>query len=398
MNAMRTVLRWGIGGAPEAPAALRRGVRRSILRWVSLLVVGLGGARAAAPAPREPAGGVLFYEGYTFRDNTEAVANPHILGPFFQLYWSEIERQPGEFDWSDWDRRLQPWLAAGKKYALRIMWCSSGNWPLPAAKTPTPAWVWAAGAKYVPYEKSPMEIPLFWDPVYQRYARRFLREVARKFDADARLLFIDITPGAETNPYRFRVINAWSPEFRERYAATPASDGRAYTDALWLETVLASIGASAEVFVRTPRLITLNVGGLNGDRLAEIGAHAVRSGCYVGQNGLSPASLPEGSRRRQLFDGWARQTRLFFEMVDATGETLNSLLAKWGKPPVPVRPGAERNTATLLDYVRAAERLQCSYLNVYAEDVIKGTKGTATYDPAWEEALRHGAAALGRKR
>jgi len=116
------------------------------------------------------------------------------------------------------------------------------------------------------------------------------------------------------------------------------------------------------------------------------------------QNGLSPASLPAGTRRRELFDGWAKQTRLCFEMVDATGETLNSLLAKWGKPPVPVRPGTERNTATLMDYVKAAERLQASYLNVYAEDVIKGTRGTATYDPAWEEALRYGAAALGRKR
>lgn len=368
--------------------------------FATLLALGCGLTltAGAAPLPREPAAGLLFYEGYTFRDHTAAVANPHIVGPMFQLYWSEIERRPGEFDWREWDRRLQPWLAAGRKFALRIMWCSSGNWPLPAAKTPTPAWVWAAGARFVRYEKSPVEIPLFWDPVFKRHARHFLEEVARKFDADPRLLFIDITPGAETNPYRFRVINAWSPEFRERYAATPASDGRTYTDALWLETVKEYIDASAEVFGRTPRLVTLNVGGLNGDRLPEIGAHAVRSGCYVGQNGLSPASLPEGSRRGQLFAGWAGQTRLFFEMVDATGETLNSLLAQWGKPPVPVRGGAERDTSTLMDYVKAAERLHCSYLNVYPEDVLKGTRGTATYDPAWEEALRYGAAVLGRKR
>ena len=41
-------------------------------------------------ATREPAGGALFYEGYTFRDNTEAVHNPHILAPLFQLYWPQI--------------------------------------------------------------------------------------------------------------------------------------------------------------------------------------------------------------------------------------------------------------------------------------------------------------------
>jgi hypothetical protein len=41
--------------------------------------------------------------------------------------------------------------------------------------------------------------------------------------------------------------------------------------------------------------------------------------------------------------------------------------------------------------------VHCNYLNVYAEDVIKGTRGTKTYDPAWEEALKHAAAVLGKK-
>ena len=91
------------------------------------------GTTVAAPESRPS--GLLFYEGYTFRDNTEAVNNPHIAGPMFQLYWSEIERQDGKFDWSAWDRRLAPWLGAGKRFALRIMWCSSGNWPHPAAAT-----------------------------------------------------------------------------------------------------------------------------------------------------------------------------------------------------------------------------------------------------------------------
>ncbi len=71
-------------------------------------------------------------------------------------------------------------------------------------------------------------------------------------------------------------------------------------------------------------------------------------------------------------------------------------MKRWGKPPV---PGAkdEPDTSTLLDYVKAAEAMQCSYLNVYAEDVIKGTRGTKTYDPAWEDALKRAAASLGRK-
>lgn len=351
----------------------------------------------AAPAvTREPAGGIFYYEGYVGRDNTEAVNNPHIIGPLFQLYWSEIERQPGEFDWSAWDRRLAPWLKAGKKFALRLMWCSSGNWPHPASKTPTPAWVWAAGAKFAKYPLNDTEIPLFWDPIYKQFARRFMAEVARKFGDDPRLVLVDVTPGAETNPYRFRVFNAWRPQFKDEYAAVRASDGRAYTDALWLETLRDYIDASAAAFPRTPLLVTLNVGGMTGDRLGEIGAYCVGRGFYVGQNGLSPTNPRPGTRRAELFGGWAKDTRVFFEMVDATGDNLAALMRRWGKPPV---PGAkdEPDTSTLADYIGSAEAMRCSYFNVYAEDVIKGTRGTKTYDPAWEEALKRGAAVLGRK-
>jgi hypothetical protein len=347
-------------------------------------------------ATRDPAGGCLFYEGYTFRDNTEAVHNPHVIGALFQLYWSEIEPRPGEFDWSGWERRLAPWRKAGKKIALRIMWSSSGNWPHPAAKTPTPSWVWDAGARFVRYEANGTEIPLFWDPIFKRHARRFVEEIARKFDRDAEVLFIDVTPGAETNPYRFRVMNAWRPQFREEYAAVPASDGRTYHDDLWLETVKDYIDMSAAIFRHTPLLITLNVAGMKGDRLPEVGAYAVTRGFYVGQNGLSPNNPRPGTKRAGMFAEWTGQTRLFFEMVDATGKSLNMLMKEWGRPPV---PGAkdEPDRSTLRDYVTAAERVRADYLNVYPEDVIKATRGTATYDPAWEEALRHASAVLGKR-
>jgi hypothetical protein len=367
-------------------------VMRSAPRHFAVLLL-LFSLPPSLPATAPPDSGLLFYEGYTFRDNTEAVNNPYIAGPLFQLYWSEIERSEGEFDWSAWDRRLEPWLRAGKKFALRIMWCSSGNWPHPAAATPTPSWVWHAGARRVTYPLNGTEIPLFWDPVYRKHAEAFLAEVARKFDGDPNLLFIDVTPGAETNPYRFRVFNAWRPQFRDEYAAAPASDGRTYSDALWLETVKDYIDAGGAAFPRTPRLVTLNVGGMSGDRLVEIGNYAVERGYMVGQNGLSPENPRPESRRGQSFLKWADRTAIFFEMVDATGDTLNSLLKRWGKPPVPTL-GPERDTSTLLDYVKQAERMRCSYMNVYPEDVIKGTQGTATYDAAWEEALRYGASVI----
>ena len=359
-----------------------------------------GGAGTAKSAPfrpiRCPEAGLLFYEGYSNRDNTEAVGNPYVVGPLFQLYWSEIEKENGVCDWSDWDRRIKPWLAAGKKIALRLMWCSSGNWPLSAARTPTPQWVWREGARFAFYEPAQTEIPLFWDPIFEKCAWRFMEEVARKFDNDPNVLFIDVTPGAETNPYRFRVFNTWKPEFRDQYASTPASDGRPYSNELWLETVKQYIDASRRTFKNTPLLVTLNNGGMGASRFEDIGAYCVDRGFYVGQNGLSPDSYLEDSGRRRAFAEWGQRIPLFFEMVDPTGETLNSLLKKWGRPPVP-ESGPAIDTSTLMDYMKVAERIHASYLNVYGEDVLKGTKGSATYDPAYEEALKYGASVLARR-
>lgn len=344
--------------------------------------------------PRSPSGGILYYEGYDGRDETAAVENPYIIGAFFQLYWSEIEKEKGLYDWSEWDRRIQPWIDAGKKIALRFMFVSSGNWPLPAASRPTPQWVWDEGAKYVTYEKVYAELPLFWDPVYMKYKQRFMEEVARKFDNDPNVLFIDVTPGAETNPYRFRVYNQWTPEFQDIYASTPASDGRTYSNALWLEAVKQHIGQAAVIFEHVPLLVTLNNGGIRANNFHKIGEFCMDRCFYVGQNGLSPRSHPSDSQRRQAIEKWSADTRIFFEMVDATGDNLHTLLRRWGRPPLN-EPEQPPPRDTLLDYMKRAVELNANYLNVYGEDVLKGTRGHPDYDPAWEAALRYGAKHLG---
>jgi len=145
-----------------------------------------------------PPGGLLYFASYRQRDNPAPTRNPHLVGALFTVYWSDVEPRAGVFDWSTLDRRIALWTAAGKKVAVRLMWSSSGTWPEPAAKHPTPQFVLDAGAVIVRAEKSNTEVPLVWDPVYRRYAVRFLREAARKFDGDPNVLFIDVTPGDQS--------------------------------------------------------------------------------------------------------------------------------------------------------------------------------------------------------
>lgn len=343
------------------------------LWFASVLAIICAFGSSAETAPMPPIG-LLYFASYQQRDNPAPAANPHLVGTLFTIYWSDVETRPGVFDWSALDKRIAVWTNAGKKVALRIMWSSSGNWPEPAAKHPTPQFVLDAGAVTVRSESSKTDIPLFWDPVYRKHANRFLAEIARKFDGDPNILFVDVTPGAETNPYRFRRINVAEPEFKTRYLNAAASDGRRYSHELWLATVKQAIDDAAAVVQRTPLLVTLNVGSLDGpEQFQAMGAHAVSRGCYVGQNGLNARSYAEDSPRKAAFQSWSAKTKFYFEMVDASGS----------------------GTGSLMDVMKAAERVGCHYLGVYAVDVLRGTKGQANYDAETEAALAYGAKVLG---
>lgn len=328
---------------------------------------------AAERLPREPERGLLYYAkaDFAFADNQQVINNPYICGALFQVVWSEVEREQGKCDWSQLDQWMEPWRKAGKKVAVRIMWSTSGSWPKPYYKTPTPQWVWREGAKFAFHPQSQTEIPLIWDPIYQKHAWQFLKQFAERYDNRPELLFVDVTPGAETNPYRFGRINVTHPEFKDAFEKVQASDGRCYREELWLETLKQWIDASDRLFQKTPLLVTLNVGGLRSpDRSATVGDYCVARGFYVGQNGLGPGSYRDSSAgRAAAFHRWSKQTRLFFEMAAGTGG----------------------RAGTLMEVMKAAERIGCNYLNVYPEDVRRGTRGQPDFDPEYERALQYGA-------
>lgn len=329
----------------------------------------------ARPAAR-PGSALLYYAkaDYAFADNSAVVANPYIGGALFQIIWSEVEKADGVYDWSQVDRWIEPWIKAGKPVALRVMWSTSGAWPRPYYKTPTPRWVWEKGAVFAYHPETGTEIPLIWDPIYQVHAWRFLKKVAARYGQSPHLLFIDVTPGAETNPYRFGTINRTDPDFKDTFEKIKTSDGRSYSEELWIDTLKEWIVASKEAAAGVPLLVTLNVGGLRvRDRMGLIGDYCVSQGLQVGQNGLGGRSYQDAdSDRTKNFLRWGENTKIFFEMVQRSGG----------------------RTGTLLEVMKAAERIRCNYLNVYPEDVQAGTPGAKGYNAESEAALKYGYEAL----
>ena len=224
-------------------------------------------------------------------------------------------------------------------------------------------------------EPTKTEVPLQWDPIYRKYAFKFIQAFARKYDGNPYVLFIDVTPGGETNPCRGNLLKG-DPAFREVFLNARLSDGTQYSDALWVKTVKGYIDVSAAAFKRTKLLVTLNHGGLEGPPNFELfGSYAVGKGMYVGQNGLNKNSYKEASDRKRCFNRWDQETKLFFEMVAATSS-----------------PG----TGTLLEVMQAAERIHCSFLAVSAPDVLKGLPGHPQFDPEYAKALKYGASIMGK--
>ncbi len=350
------------------------------IKWIIVCLFWLAVAGIFAAEPKDVSDcGLLYYAKADFAaaDNRAVINNPYIIGALFQVVWSEVEKQDGQYDWTELDGWTKPWLDAGKKVAIRIMWSTSGYWPKPYYKTPTPQWVWHKGAVFAFHKESGTEIPLIWDPVYREYAERFLTEFAARYDGTPNLLFVDVTPGAETNPYRFGTISQRTPEFQAEFTKIKASDGRTYTEELWIGTVKGWIDTAHRIFQKTPLLVTLNVGGLGTeDHSVEIGDYCAAKGLYVGQNGLSGQSfLRTDSGRSAAFVRWAKQTKLFFEMAQKSGG----------------------NTGTLMEVMRAAERIGADYVNVYPEDVLRGTTGQRNSDPDAAAALKYGHEMFNRK-
>ena len=118
---------------------------------------------------------------------------PGLSVVYLRLPWSLIEPQEGNYNWAVLDTPAQRWKAKGKRIALRIT-CSE-NW----MRYATPQWVRQAGAKGVEYEWAkgpkaggPLWDPDFIEPVFLEKLDQFLAALARRYDGNPQVAFIDI--------------------------------------------------------------------------------------------------------------------------------------------------------------------------------------------------------------
>lgn len=118
---------------------------------------------------------------------------PGLAVIYLRVPWSFLEPREGEFNWSLFDTPAQRWVAKGKQIAIRVT-CAESWW-----RYATPKWVQDAGAKGVnfnfgqgPAPDGALWEPDYLDPVFLEKLDRFLAAMARRYDGNPNVAFIDI--------------------------------------------------------------------------------------------------------------------------------------------------------------------------------------------------------------
>ena len=107
--------------------------------------------------------------------------------------WSTLNPQENVYNWSSIDNEISLWAARGKQYAFGVMNVNtSGN-----NVYCTPKWVFDKGAKYTMgngegSSERKYYIPVWDDPVYVAECKKFAEALAKKYDNNPNIAFIDI--------------------------------------------------------------------------------------------------------------------------------------------------------------------------------------------------------------
>jgi len=118
---------------------------------------------------------------------------PGLSTVYLRVPWAFLEPEEGQFNWSLLDTPGQRWISKGKKIAMRIS-CSE-SW----MRYATPQWVEQAGARGYNFTpgKGVLEDGVYWepdyaDPVFLEKLDAFLAAMARRYDGNENVAFIDV--------------------------------------------------------------------------------------------------------------------------------------------------------------------------------------------------------------
>ncbi len=250
---------------------------------------------------------------YAFKTNNDAQfsTHPSIAGTYLGYYWAQIEAKRGQYDWSQIDRDMAPWIAAGKKVILRISSCGWAKWqPQQNSGHAVPAWVYALGVRSVKEDDGAIK-PEYWNAHYQSALGEFIAAFAKRYDGNSHVAAIEIAvgDGGETKP-----------DTRNNPNRLKMWQSIGYTDQVWWDAVRAIV-TMYRINFKTSTLVLMPdntfIGGTKGFDEHLVVNFAISQGLGLQNNGLIKGQLPDPK--------WKAASMIISEQRNATTATGDSL-------------------------------------------------------------------------
>jgi hypothetical protein len=192
------------------------------------------------------------YQGIYQFTGTPQFNNQNLKGGVLIIPWNTVEPTQGQFDWSSVDSQIAPWVAAGKKVAIRVQ----AN---ELCDTDTPRWVFANNAvpEYqVPETSGNCAAPQFWNANYLADVKQLAQAFAQKYNGDPNVSWVQATVG---------VYSETKVDTDNSDAANSFWDQQGYNDNLWFQTVKTITGYYQQYFTKTPLAVSIDKTFIDGN-------------------------------------------------------------------------------------------------------------------------------------
>jgi hypothetical protein len=246
---------------------------------------------------------------------------PEIAGAEFHLPWAELEPTKGQYRFSKLDSLVALWGGAGKKITFVVKTSPSGTDTDPWSGSPTPAWVFAEGAKSLTVNEQGMmqQVPLLWDPVFLQEYQTFVQQLGARYDGNPGIEFVIVGPGV------FGTTRAIYPANALQWKAA------GYTDQLWYQTQVTIMGFYQSAFHMTH--LCLGMAPFINSRIQNatyseftLAQYAAQQGMYVYYHNLYGNSTWNNSQYPQFFASLGSSTKIALGMDNptSTSETIEN--------------------------------------------------------------------------
>ncbi len=252
--------------------------------------------------------GIILFDA---ENSADLADNPDLAGINLVYYWSQIEPQPGQYQWNIIDQDIQAWQARGKKVMLRLVAAGWRSWDKPWSQHGTPQWVYDLGVKSVT-ELDGAVLPQYWNPIFLAHYDHLIKAFAQHYDGNPAVSVVQMAigdggePKVDTRNDNPNKLKIW--------------ESIGYTDPIWHTTVLHIMNTYDQAFHHTPMTVMPDatfIGGTPGYNQMVILNYAVQYGIGLQNNGMVKGQV--------LRSRWLQVPFVVSEQRDRTAQSGDTL-------------------------------------------------------------------------